>query len=161
MDQGRERIGGQATKHEERSDASLEPCAPRAVRSETRSNVRIAGNSRRQHSSSAVVPSRETPITGPDRLSSVVSQGVPPRGDVPVGRDRLPNLRTTGGASGGGSRQRQNKSEGDQDSGADGRCRRSKLSGPRGRAHGNLPFRNLPVQPRAVRFGSGRFRKIG
>ncbi len=94
--------------------------------------MRIAGNSRRQPSSSAVVPSRETPITGPDRLSSVVSQGMPPRGDVPVGRDRLPNLRTMGGASRGGIRQQQNKSEGNHDSGADGRSRRFiLLSGPR------------------------------
>ena len=94
--------------------------------------MRIAGNSRRQHSSCPVVPSSETPITSSDRFSSIVSQGMPPRGSVPVGRDRLPYLRTIGGASGGGIRQRQNKSEGNQDSGADVRSRRFILvSGPR------------------------------
>jgi hypothetical protein len=108
----------------------------------------------RRPSSSPVGASRETPITGSDRLSSVVSQGVPPRGGVPVGRDRLTYLRTIGRACGGGIREQQNKSKGNQDSGADGRSRSLMLSGPRGRVHQNLPFQgpSRQIARRSIQF---------
>ena len=131
-------------------------CLPRSVTG-TAAQLSCAGKP-----TASVAPARETPITGPDRLSAVVSQGVPPRGDVPIRRHRLPYLRAIGGASVGGIRQRQNKSEGDQDSGADGRSRRSMLlSGPSGRAHGNLPFQGFVAKSPAGRFCSGGILKIG